>query len=151
MALPFLVPVLVSLTVLLAPSTGESMWAKMSPAELVQRSELVVIGELVETITLQTDVSAPRVHLGVLQISDVVKGPSQSKFALLHLPDDKGPISSSDIFYQVGQKGLWFLRMRKGTAGMYLADNPQRFLPREQMTEAILQQFRMLIQSQKGK
>ena len=34
------------------------------------------------------------------------------------------------MFYKDGQKGLWFLRKRKakGETGIFLADQPQRFV-----------------------
>ncbi len=39
-------------------------------------------------------------------------------------------MSSTDITYKIGQKGLWFLRLlAPKSAAIYAADHPQRFVP----------------------
>lgn len=98
------------------------MWMKMSDAELLLRSDLVVIG------TWLGPVSAPNV--GTVAVSEVLKGPAATTQALVMVPAADQPRSSSDLRYREGDMGLWLLRKRPGReAGLYLADHPQRFVP----------------------
>jgi hypothetical protein len=59
-----------------------------------------------------------------------LKGDQNQTVALLMLPSRSGLALSSIISHEVGQRGLWFLRLRtQQESGLYLADNPQRFVP----------------------
>ena len=67
--------------------------------------------------------------IGVIRIDRVLKGDVTQKIALLALRRAEGPIISTQLNYQIGQQGLWFLRDRQpGEAGLYVADHPQRFV-----------------------
>ena len=107
------------------------MWAPMSDAELLQRSELIVIG----TLQGPTTAPAPAVpgavvpHVGALAVSEVLKGPAATARVLLAMPAPGALRSSSDIVHRVGDHGLWLLRRHPGgAADVYLADHPQRFV-----------------------
>jgi hypothetical protein len=106
-------------------------FARLSDAELVERSEVVVVAELIGHTQLTTSPNRT-VTYGVLQVREVLKGtasPSRTML-LIEQPTPGGLVSSSDITYRVGQSGIWFLRVRTpGEVGPYLADNPQRFVP----------------------
>jgi hypothetical protein len=136
---------LISIVLLFSSRMVNAMWVEMSQAELVENSALIVIGKLIGTTEVSTDAQSAPLHLGVLQVSDVLKGPSELKTILLLLPDNRKPLSSSDIIYRIDQHGLWFLRTRSGTTGIYLADSPQRFLQQEKIPEGMLMQIRSRI------
>lgn len=109
-----------------------AMWTQMSDAELLQRSELIVMG------TWQGPTSAPAPvtpgtvmpNVGAVAVSEVLKGPVATTRVLLVMPAAGALRSSSDIQYGVGEHGLWLLRKQPGSAAeLYLADHPQRFVP----------------------
>jgi hypothetical protein len=107
-------------------------FARFSDADLVDRSEVIVVAELIGHTQLTLAPSRAVTTYGVLQVREALKGavPASNALLLLEQPTPGGPISSSDIRYRVGQSGLWFLRVRTpGDVGPYLADHPQRFVP----------------------
>lgn len=103
-----------------------AMWARLSPAELIERSDLVVTGTLIG----QSPVRMGRqdMLLAVIKVDAVYKGATDQSVVFLVLPAAGRPLSSSDLTYRVGQSGLWFLRQRSPEEhGLFLADHPQRF------------------------
>jgi len=115
------------ITLLFAWTETHAMWAQLSDAELVDTSSLIVVGKLAR-MTVPSEDHAYTV--GVIEIDDVLKGDSAAKTVWLDVPQPGTPISSSDIFYRVGQEGLWFLRLLAPDDGeIYAADHPQRFVP----------------------
>lgn len=116
---------------------AKAMWAQISDQELFKASELVVMAKLVEKTEVLVIEGKPRLSLGILQIEEVIKGNPQAKFVLLQMPSSDSPISSSDIIYRKNAQGLWFLRRRNTKdVGVYLADSPQRFVPKEKLNRS---------------
>ena len=106
------------------------MWVQLSDDELIQRSDLVVLGAWVGQTEVSLSAAAGSLALGVIAITEVLKGPPAQGIALVVVPSRDAPRSSSDIAYRSGDRGLWLLRQRPGAeSGLYLADNPQRFVP----------------------
>ena len=106
------------------------MWVQMSDAELVQRSDLIVQGTWLGQSEVAFSPGPGRLNLGVVAITEVLKGPSASTLVLIVVPGSDAPRSSTDIVYRKGDQGLWLLRARPGgNSGLYLADHPQRFVP----------------------
>lgn len=123
-------------------NTAVAMWAKYTDAQLVQSSELIVIGEMIgqTQVTLTKEI---KLNIGVLQVKEVLKGDKQkTSVVFLQLPTSGKMRSSTDISYKKGQKGLWFLRSRPETKGIYLADHPQRFISMEAQQQ--IRNFRQL-------
>lgn len=113
----------------LLPTLGIAMYVQMSDEELIRQSDLVVIGELIGQTPLQTGATGERLELGVIRVSETLKGPPGQTVALLLLPAPDAPRASSDLAYKRGDRGLWLLRQRSSsTTGLYLADHPQRFV-----------------------
>jgi len=116
-------------------SEAMAMWASLSDQQLVQRSELIVVGTLIGFGRLQS--GSLDLSIGVIQVDEVLKG-QDSPIAFVALPTPEAPTSSTDISYKVGQVGLWYLRRRAASEqGIYLADHPQRFVPADQAQRAI--------------
>lgn len=118
-------------TALMFASIGaQALWARLSESELIDSSGLIVVGTLTE-ITSETNPSDGRARTyGVIEIDKVLKGDLATKTARLDLPRPGALISSSDITYEAGQKGLWYLRLLEPqSAAVYAADHPQRFVP----------------------
>ncbi len=112
-------------------------FAPYSEADLVTRSDLVVVAELTDRTRAVTGPGDTPIGFGyqlqVLAVDEVLKGalptPGSMELGLL-VPSPEAPRSGEDILYRSGQRGLWFLRARSpGERGPYLADHPQRFLP----------------------
>ena len=109
------------------------MWARMTEDELLQRSDLIALGELVGTTRRQEPGRQEELLLGVIQVEEVLKGRLDLSRILLRLPSPGAPQVSTSLSYKQGQRGLWFLRAWKPEESpIYLADHPQRFLPIEQ-------------------
>jgi len=125
---------------------ASAMWAELSDAELVERSPLIVAGTIVGTTRLGLPAGAGALTVGVIRVDAVYKGSPDGEVVLIALPTPRpGVWSSGEITYRPGQDGLWFLRPRgQGTAGLYLADHPQRFVERARM-DATLERLRPLL------
>ena len=107
-------------------------FARYSDADLIERSEVVVVAEFLGPTQVTPAPGSPAVTYGVLKVQEVLKGavPASRNLLLIEQSSPGGFISSSDITYRAGQTGLWFLRVRNpGDVGPYLADHPQRFVP----------------------
>jgi hypothetical protein len=104
------------------------MFARMSDAELVAKSEVIVQAELIGQTRVTLSPSEGALTLGILRIDEAFKGAKDESLLLLVMASPDRPRSSSDISYQKGQRGLWFLRSRAPGQGLYLADHPQRFV-----------------------
>ena len=121
---------------LLPPLPGLAMWNAMSDAELVQVSPLVVVGTWVGQTALTMPSATAALQVGVVAVSETLKGAATAAAAanptvvFVAVPNPSGLRVSTDIYYRKGDTGLWLLRPHPGaTAGLYLADNPQRFVP----------------------
>ncbi len=102
------------------------MFVQMSDDELIRQSELVVVGEWLGQSTVTID--GHRVDLGVLRVSEVLKGSAGTTVVLIPVASLDAPRSSSDIRYKRGDGGIWLLRPHPRIAGTYAADHPQRFV-----------------------
>ena len=125
---------------------GGSIRARMTLEELVDRSDLIVVGQLatVEPIPSSSN------DLGTIRVEEVLlakgKPAEPVREAGLVLPSTRGPISSDLVFYKAGQRGIWFLRTAPGTApARYLADDPQRLV-----AEADLAKVKAVIRARTG-
>ncbi len=113
----------------LMPTQGVAMFAQMSDEELVRRSDLVVVGEWIGQSRVQLAAGGGPLELGAVTITEVLKGVPGQTLALVATVAGDAPRSSSDMAYRRGDRGLWLLRLRQGSTGIYLADHPQRFIP----------------------
>ena len=120
---------LVVVFALLLPRSGTAMWAQMSDAELVASSDLIVVGEWLGQTEVVLQAGATPQAIGVVAVSETLKGTATAGFALVQRPAATAPRSSSDLDFERGQKGLWLLRAKPGgTKAVFLADHPQRFV-----------------------
>lgn len=146
----FIIALLLLLLGFIAPAclspttkTANAMFASYTDAELVQTSSLIVTGTLLGQTQLTINKPRIKLNLGVLQVTEVLKGNPAQTLALLELPATDGLRSSSDLTYRPGQAGLWFLHPRTpNDEGIYRADHPQRFLP--EATPKQIEPFREL-------
>ena len=106
------------------------MWLKMSDAEVLQRSDLIVLGTWQGPVTAPATAGAAAHRVGAVSVSEVLKGPAATTRALVVIAAVDAPRSSSELSYCMGEHGLWLLRKQPGgPADHYLADHPQRFVP----------------------
>ena len=105
------------------------MWERMSDEQLVASSDLIVIGEWLGQSQVVVEVGRSAQGLGVVAVSEVLKGSLEAGFALVQRPGSGAVRSSSDLNFERGQTGLWLLRAKSsGTQAIYLTDHPQRFV-----------------------
>jgi len=110
---------LIFIVFFLFANTVQAMWVKISDCELINKSAIIVQAELV---------SVDSKSYGTLNITDVLKGNRTLGSVLLEQPSSLEPISSTDIIFSIGQKGIWFLNDRKGgEKDIYYIDSPQRY------------------------
>jgi hypothetical protein len=107
------------------------MWEKLSDADLLAQSDVIVRGEHVGLTRLEM-AGAPALTLAGVRVRERYKGPELT-LALVVQPPKEGPVSSTDIRHPQGADGLWFLRARTGgPSGLFAADHPQRFVSEKQ-------------------
>ena len=106
--------------ILLLQGQANAMWAAMSERELIEGSELIVMG------VWQVAASGQR-HVVV---SEVLKGPPSLRSVPM-AESASGLRSSTDQIRRPGDRGLWLLRRDPEAKpnALYLADHPQRFVP----------------------
>ena len=107
------------------------MFARLTDEQLVYQSELVVLGEWSGQSAVGAAAlgeTAPIMDMGVITISEVLKGPPGQMLALVATPSASGFRSGSDVLHKRGERGLWLLRVKPGApSSVYLADHPQRY------------------------
>ena len=114
---------------------AQAMYARMSDAQLIAASDLIVLGTL--TGSAKKPGAEGQRLVGLLKISKTLKGGKAAGTVWLAVPQPGGLQSSSDIAFSPGQSGLWFLRRLAGTGrAVYAADHPQRFVPQPQAEDA---------------
>ena len=110
-------------------SEAHAMWVQMSDDQLIEESEVIAVGEL-RAIETMAGADGAAKTVGVLRLSDVLKGAVADGEVYLKVPQPGAPISSSDIVFKTGQAGLWYLHRTDQDGGLvYSADHPQRFVP----------------------
>jgi len=112
----------------LLPLTSLAMWEAWTDAELLRRSDLVVIGEWQGVAALNLPAPTGALALGAISVAEVLKGARGQTVVLVVQPGAGSLRSSSDLVYRRGDRGLWLLRARPGGDGLYLVDHPQRFV-----------------------
>ncbi|MBF0612949.1 MAG: hypothetical protein G8345_20195 [Magnetococcales bacterium] len=129
---------------------ADASWVAFTAPQLVQASEMIVVGKLVATVPEVVDLNGYALNLGVIHITQVLKGVSPSRFVTLELPSPTAPRSSSDLLHKKGQNGMWFLRLHgQEPAKRFIADHPQRFVADTTLTPAYLEEIRQLIGSER--
>lgn len=126
------------LSVAFCAAVAEASWAGMTLEELVDSSDAVVAGEVVD-VRPAPAAEGEGIEIGRLSVKEVLFGGVTEAEVMVLFPSEKSRVKTSvDISYKVGQKGVWFLRKKpvpvKGqAASFYLADHPQRFMGMEQL------------------
>ena len=104
------------------------MWVKMIDCELIDKSVIIVQAEFLGTESMKLSSGALPVSYGILNVNRVFKGDKHILLVQVQQPNPLKPISSSDIHFTKGQKGIWFLSAEKALVkGVYYANDPQRF------------------------
>jgi hypothetical protein len=104
----------------IAGSAG-AMWVALDDEALIRSSDLIVMGEW--------QGSGGEPGMGIIAVSEVLKGERGPTAVRIALPAAHDPRSSSDPAFRRGERGLWLLRLQPGSRDTYLADHPQRFVP----------------------
>ena len=116
---------------------AEAMFVKLSQSELLEQSDLIVVGELVGRESIDVAGSEAPLMLGVIRVAETLRGAPGKSVVFIALPGQKFALST-DLMHRDGQRGLWYLRLRNpDDQGLYAADHPQRFVPIEQAAAQI--------------
>lgn len=110
------------LSVALAAAAHAAIWAPMTLQELVDKSDVIVVGRLTAN--------------GTITVEDALRMPAGARLTevRLSLPSPSRPVASDVVTYKPGQHGIWFLRRDPAVAGAYLADHPHRLQPVSELT-----------------
>lgn len=112
------------------------MFARMTTQDLIETSEIVVIGRLEPPVRVQIATQTLRVNpITVLEAFKPGVAPPDPVF--LWQPLDQAARSGADIVRPVGSQGLWFLRRINNAIPFLSADHPQRFVPSGRMTPVL--------------
>lgn len=112
-----------------ATGLGHAMWVGLSDAELRQQSVLIVEGEWLGVAPWPGRPAGAQ--LGRIAVAKVWQGtPAPGAEVRVLQPPAAAPVSSSDLRFRPGDRGLWFLKAapEPEAAGIYAVDHPQRFL-----------------------
>lgn len=125
------------LLLLLIMTSSQADWATITPEELEQQSDLIIVGELIDEKIIHHPSIDSEIKVGVIKRDETLKGKNQSETILLRLPLLKAGmvLSSSDVTFTIGQTGLWYLE-EIGT-DLFIADRPDRFVPQDLATDLI--------------
>ena len=124
-------PFLGILFLALVSNSSSAMWAGLSDTQLVKSSNLIIKAKY-EGLTNLT-LNKEQLQLGVLKVIDTLKGNKQEIVLIrLRIPPANFPRSSNEISFQMGQKGMWFLKRDNQLEGIYEIKHPQRFIPEQQ-------------------
>src|SRR5262245_12497229 len=98
-----------SLVVMLLAGMQSGDYRYLSPEDLAQQSELMVVGEFLGRDRVQPAAGAAPIDVGVIRIQSVLKGDRSLTVAFLDLPPLRpgGVVASADIPIKTGQQGLW--------------------------------------------
>lgn len=111
-------------------SRAHASWLEYSQADLLKESSLIITGELIEMTSITNPADGKAMTVGVIKPDLVLKGKPGSEPIYLRVLQYSEPRTGADIFYKIGQKGIWFLELPKsGKPKIYLAFHPQRFEP----------------------
>jgi hypothetical protein len=128
--------VVLAITLSLNFTDVQAMYARMSDTQLIQASDLIVLGTLTGFAKKPDPDGSGQRLVGILKVEKVLKGGKAAATVWLDVPQPGGLQSSSDTAFSRGQSGLWFLRRLPITGhAVYAADHPQRFVPHLQAEE----------------
>ncbi len=117
---------------------ADASWAGMTIDELVEASDVVIAGEVVDVRPAPAAEGAGS-DIATVSVKEVLSGGLTNAEVMVLFPSDRSRIKTSvDITYKVGQGGVWFLRKKPGSAKaqaapFYLADHPQRLMGPEHL------------------
>jgi len=129
---------LATLIMLLATSgLAAKTWMPMTDEQLITGSDLIVVGKVVWVENGQVS-TASKDRASIL-VQQVLKGDSSVIMAPLAFPgqnrgyltwtgDFHSTRTNADIFFDIDQEGVWFLKYQQAT-GDYVIDHPARFKP----------------------
>ena len=133
-----LIGFLATLAVLFCSSNlAAKVWTPMTNDQLLQKSELIVVGKVVWVENGK--VSTTSKDKASILVQEVWKGNKSTMMAPLAFPGrNKGYLTwsgsfqstrtSDDIFFDIDQEGIWFLKYDSKTES-YIIDHPARFKP----------------------
>jgi hypothetical protein len=115
---------------LLTPSIAFASWVKLSPKELVEQTQVAVIGEFLGTTRIATSMKGKSLVVGIIKVKDDLGISVQYDFLLIAIRYVSAPLISTNIDFKKGQKGLWLLKQHSpDNALLYSASHPQQFVP----------------------
>lgn len=99
----------------------------MTEAELQQQSAIIVEGEW--TGLAPGPGRSDGAQLGTITVARTLSGTVAGSEVKVLRPPAGRPVSSSDLEFRRGDRGLWFLKAAPGEAkAVFIVDHPQRFL-----------------------
>jgi len=101
-------------------------WVKLSEEQLLE-FPIIIYGEYMGTSLIKAGKYSPLTNLGVISTSFVLKGAKNQRLHFIKSHDLNTPISSDMLFFEPGQKGIWFLQPVKNSQGLYQINHPSQY------------------------
>lgn len=117
-------------SIILTPSVTLASWVKLSPEELIEQTQVAVIGEFIGTTRIVTDVKDESLIVGIIKVKELLGRSVQDDFLLFAIRYEGAPLISTTISFNKGQKGLWLLKQHSpNNTVLFSVSHPQQFIP----------------------
>ena len=127
---PYSILAVVMVLASLAVPYAYACYEAMSDERMIMKSDLIVVGEI--TRVRRVGFRKNRKSVATIKIGETLKGDENETVKLAFPVRQRGMMKSTDIFYEKGQEGIWFLRKPEDD-DFYYADHPARFQPIEKL------------------
>jgi len=112
---------------LLITTKASALWIKMDDCELINKSPIIVKAEFREGNLTELGDAPAHVGMGTLIVEHIYKGDIKLRTILIKQPKPNGPRKSTDITFEQGQSGIWYLAQSPYGSHIYSAGQPQRY------------------------
>ena len=106
-----------------------SSWVKLTEKELIELTNVAVIGELIGSTTISNNETQDGLIVGIIKVEKILSGPFSDDFLLFVIQRSGIARISSTVNFKKGQKGLWLLKQYGPTTPfLFSANHPQQFI-----------------------
>ena len=127
---------------LLTATMSHALWAKVTEQDLLN-SSAIVYAEFIGSSELQIKSQSLQLTVGVLHVSQVLKGPVPTNIIFIRQYPRTGVVSDTYNF-EVGKRGLWFLQKSPGVEGLYQVTHPARLIEIDE-SRSVLEHWKALL------
>ena len=124
------IKLIVILAALVNSTTSQAIWKDVTSEEMIEQSIIILQGALIGTARLSLEDKSEILNLGIIQISEVLKGKNEKGVALIVIRSENKSVASTQLKFVIGQKGIWILDLYSTPENdLYVVNHPQKFIP----------------------